>query len=353
MICNRQWLVFILVFVLVWTAGCAKTEKILRYEVDPVKAEVWPSPPDKPRFRYVGQLTGEQNVHVEKESRFIHILKAIVGLGSGVRRPDVLQRPQSGVVDNSRGRIYVTDVSRGAVYVFDEQQGELSIWDRAESNGAFATPIGIALGKNGEVLVADADLALVVRLDPNGEPLGTFGSGVLKRPVGIARDPERGVIYVSDTHAHDIKMFSDSGELIKVIGSRGQKDGEFNFPTFIAFSNNKLYVTDTMNSRVQVLTSEGNFIRKFGNRGLNIGNMPRPKGITLDSDGNIYIVESFYDYLLVYNSAGDFLLPIGGTGSDVGQFYLPSGVWSDSRNRIYIADMFNGRVVILQYLGNG
>jgi hypothetical protein len=64
------------------------------------------------------------------------------------------------------------------------------------------------------------------------------------------------------------------------------------------------------------------------------------------------VIESFHDHLLVYNANGEFLLPIGGTGNGVGQFYLPAGVWSDNKDRIYIADMFNGRVIILQYLGD-
>ncbi len=89
----------------------------------------------------------------------------------------------------------------------------------------------------------------------------------------------------------------------------------------------------------------------IGKRGLYLGNLTRPKGVTVDADDNIYVVESYYDHLLVFDMQGEFLLPIGGTGNDVGQFFLPSGVWNDDRGRIYVADMYNGRVMILQFLG--
>jgi len=55
---------------------------------------------------------------------------------------------------------------------------------------------------------------------------------------------------------------------------------------------------------------------------------------------------------LVYNNQGEFLLPVSGKGRAVEEFYLPSGVTADLNDRIYLADTFNGRVVILQYLGN-
>jgi DNA-binding beta-propeller fold protein YncE len=144
------------------------------------------------------------------------------------------------------------------------------------------------------------------------------------------------------------------GKLERVIGERGEGMGEFNYPTHLAFAYGKLYVTDTLNSRVQVIdAATGKAVLSIGSRGLFVGNMVRPKGVAVDSDGNIYVVESQHDHLLVYNRYGQFLMGIGGTGQETGQFYLPSGVWVDLSNRVFVSDMFNGRVVLFQYLGGG
>lgn len=344
-------------------SGCAETKYVM--QLDPAAESavartsqagerVWPGPPEKPRFRYAGQLIGEENfvpdANGDKRRAGEKFFRWLVGLLGNTEEKIELKRPQTGMVD-TQGRVYVTDISNHAVFVFDQVAGKLHVWTHAEENRTFVTPIGIAEGANGQILVADAELGRVFRLDRDGKPLGSFGKDLLNRPTGLARDAQRGRIYVSDTHAHDIKVFDDDGRLIDVIAQRGEADGDLNFPTHLAFAGDKLYVTDGMNARVQIYDSDGRNTGGFGRRGLYIGNMTRPKGITVDTEGNIYVVESFYDNLLVFNNEGKFLMPIGGSGKEIGQFYLPSGAWSDRQNRIYVADMFNGRIVIFQFLG--
>lgn len=335
-------------------AGCANTPKVFSLtDATQGNPKVWPSPPDKPRYRYVGELIGDENFHSESEkarSAAVKVFEWLAGLVGNWDDQVVLQRPQSGMVD-AEGSIYVTDVSRHAVYVFNKLAGKLEIWDMARENTNFLSPIGIAQGAQGEILVADADLQGVFRLDRTGKPIGEFGQDVLKRPTGLARDAQRGLVYVADTYSHDIKVFGDDGNLQKVIGQRGEADGEFNFPTHLTFAAEQLYVTDTMNSRIQVFDADGKVVTKFGERGLYVGNLVRPKGVAVDSSGNIYVIESFHDSLLVYDSTGRILMALGGTGKEVGKFYLPAGVWTDSHDQIYVADMFNGRILVLQFLG--
>lgn len=349
--------VILLGLCIVLISGCVGAKKSLRF--DPFSGEtraqwpVWPSPPEVPRFIYAGQLTGEANFlddSGESASQVANALAWLVGIGQVKKVPVVLQRPQSGMVD-AAGRIYVTDVSRRAVFVFDNVAGQLKVWGLAEAGINFKAPIGVVAGTDGNILVTDAELGLVAVIGPDGTPRRSFGAGILKRPTGIARDPERGRIYVADTRGNDIKVFDDQGMLLDRIGQAGDGAGALNSPTHIAFSGNHLYVTDTLNARVQVFTPEGDFVRSFGRRGVYLGNLSLPKGVTVDSAGNVYLIESYFDHLLIFDKKGQFLLPIGGTGHGIGEFYLPAGIWMDDKERIYVADMFNGRVVIFQSLG--
>lgn len=339
--------------------ACAQVPTEMRYEPHGEGAAgdrdyLWPGLPEVPRYRYIGQLTGEQNFGPAERSEpgiGERMFRWVVGLGGAIQPdPRVLVRPQGGMVDSS-GRILVTDVGRGAVFVFDPGEGRLHVWTSADDGFAFNTPVAISEGRGGEILVSDAELRRVVRLDRDGSPLGSFGGDVLRRPTGLARDPVSGRIFVSDTRAHDIKVFDDDGRLLGRIGQRGTEPGQFNAPTHLSVANDRLYVADTLNARVQVLSPDGDALKTVGSRGLYVGNLTRPKGVTVDVDGNLYIVESYYDHLLVFSQNGEFLLPIGGTGDAIGQFYLPAGVWSDDRGRLFVADMYNGRVVIFQYLG--
>ena len=339
--------------------GCAGPQPIrgqLHYGMDDApegKQLMWPAAPEVPRFLYTGTLTGERNFRAAPgDGGGLRALgRWIAGLDDKPPQPVVLQRP-SAVIGDDNGRLYVSDTSRQAVFVFDEKAGELQVWELAQGFTRFVAPVGLAVAPD-RLFVADAELGAVFVLDARGEPLAVIGHGQLQRPTGLARDARRGLLYVADTSAHDIKVFSDAGALLRVIGGRGPGDGEFNFPTHLAFVNDELYVTDTLNNRVQVFSAEGDVVRrKFGERGLYIGNLVRPKGVGVDSEGNVYIVESYFDSLLIFTGRGEFLLPIGGTGTATGRFYLPSGVWIDARNRVHVADMFNGRVVLFQFLGS-
>jgi DNA-binding beta-propeller fold protein YncE len=346
--------------------GCATPELVrgrLHYGMEdaPEGAKLmWPAAPEVPRFLYTGTLTGEPNFRRDETAQgaqgvqglLTRLGRWIAGLDGKPATPTVLQRP-SVVVGDDAGRLFVSDTSRQAVFVFDEKAGELLLWDTAEAATRFVAPSGLVVAA-GSLFVADAELGAVFVLDHKGNPQRTLGRGQLKRPTGLARDPRRGHLYVADTYAHDIKVFNDQGDLLRVIGRRGEGAGEFNFPTHLAWAQDELYVTDTLNNRVQVFAADGQVqTRQLGQRGLLLGNLVRPKGVGVDGEGNVYVIESYYDSLLVFSPRGEFLMPIGGTGTATGRFYLPAGVWVDSRNRVHIADMFNGRVVTFQFLGGG
>jgi DNA-binding beta-propeller fold protein YncE len=328
----------------------------MRYEAGaetPGAARVWPAPPETPRYRYAGELTGEANFRPEAEAPrqgAKRVLAWLVGLGQEQRTPVVLQRPQGGAVD-PQGRVYVTDVSRRAVYVFDPADGRLEVWEAAGEARRFVAPIGVALGPDGDVLVTDAELGVVVRLGRDGRPRGAFGGGVLQRPTGIVRDAAAGRVYVADTRANQVLVFDDRGGLITRWGEPGDGPGALNAPTYLALYQGQVLVSDTLNARVQVFTADGRLLRSFGERGLYVGNLVRPKGLAVDGEGHIYVVESYYDHLLVFDQQGRLLLPIGGSGQRPGQFYLPAGVWTDGGDRVFVADMFNGRVSVFDYLG--
>ncbi len=341
-------------------AGCAQLPVVFDYRPEAVahgggEHLVWPEPPEAPRYRYYGQLIGEENLVTvgEKSRNFLDRgWRWLVGLNEYAETPVILQRPQSGAVA-ADGRVFVSDVSRQGVYVFDPLKAHLSVWEYAEDAVRFQLPIGVAI-KGDSVLVADAALGYVALLDGAGKPTATIGKGVLNHPNGVVWDAVSNRIYVADRGDNNIKVFDgDSGALLFAFGEFGEREGQLNGPTYMAWHEQQLFVTDTLNSRIQVFSPDGEFQRTFGQRGLYVGNLPRPKGVAVDSDGNIYVVESYYDYLLVFDRDGRFLLPIGGSGNEVGQFYLPAGVWTDANDRIYIADMFNGRVVIFEYLGDG
>lgn len=355
-------------------AGCAGVEAVrgdLHYDLRPAETRselVWPSAPEQPRYRYVGELVGQPNfVPREDEAhdsrqKAAQVLKWLVGLGERDRPPALLSRPSHGMVARD-GRIFVVDSGRKALFVFDPYAvdetgktldvGELQVWSRLGRDRQFGSPISVAEAWDGTIAVTDAELGTVVHLGPSGRQLAPIGAGQLVRPTGIAFDRATGLLYVADTATHVIKVFDRRGKLQRSIGGPGSGPGQFNAPTQLAFADGRLHVTDTLNSRVQRFDGEGRYLDHFGRRGTHLGDLARPKGLAVDPDGIVYVVESYFAHLLAFDGEGRFLLGIGGDRIAGRDLQLPSGVWTDDRSRVYVADMFNGRVVVFEFLGDG
>ena len=345
--------VHLLVLLLLTLAGCESIPREFVLHGATSVPRIWPGLPEVPRYRYLGDLIGESNFRAAGEERRVtasRVLRWLVGLDS--LHPDTLRlvRPQAGLVD-AAGRILVTDAGLQGVVVFDTLQHTVDIWQTADGGQPLVAPIGISLGTDGLVYVADSELGAVVRLQQDGSPAGVIRHVSLERPTGVAWDEHRNRLFVADTKAHDIKVFDAGGNLIRVVGERGSSPGQFNAPTHLDLHHDTLFITDTLNARVQAMDLDSGAFRSIGSRGLYVGNLTHPKGVCADDDGNVYIVESYYDHLLVFSNEGRYLLPIGGSGSGPGQFFLPAGVWMDAGNRLFVADMFNSRVSVFQFLG--
>ena len=65
--------------------------------------------------------------------------------------------------------------------------------------------------------------------------------------------------------------YTSSGELIKCVGGRGGKEGEFNDPRGVTLYDNQVFVCDCDNHRIQVFDLDLNFVRSIGSRGKGRG----------------------------------------------------------------------------------
>lgn len=314
-------------------AGCAAPYK------KPTGDYFWPSPPDPPKIKWVDQWSNRYDFGGPNP-----ILTFLLG----EERVEMLKRP-SGVVADSAGNVYAADSDLSIIFVFDIERNTL----RFLGEGVFSAPIGLAIdNKKGVIYVTDSKQDKVVGIDKNrGNVVMNIGApGEFKNPSGVAFDEERGRLYVSDSQNHFIKVYDNNGKFLFTIGKRGVEDGEFNFPSYIAFKNGKLYVSDTLNYRVQIFDSDGKFLKKFGKIGDAPGFFSRPKGIGVDSEGHIYVVDAAFNNFQIFDEDGQLLLWVGHTGEEPGGMSLPSGLYIDHADRIYLSDTFNRRVQVFQYL---
>jgi len=104
-----------------------------------------------------------------------------------------------------------------------------------------------------------------------------------------------------------------------------------------------------MNFRVQVLDRSGKFKYAVGQIGEGAGEIFRPKGIGVDSEGHLYVVESLSGLVQVFDRQGRLLYYFGQKGTGLGEFQLPAGLFIDRKDRVFVVDCYNRRVQVFQY----
>ncbi len=303
---------------------------------------VWPSPPTRPVIRYVSSVAGPDQASA-RGSLFSRLGKLLSGTSrEGLVRP-------LGVAAN-RGILYVTDPGGHALLIFDQEQKSFQRIRKAD-NANLESPVGVAAGKD-RVFLADSSLKQIFVYDRRGKFLRKFTDQQPERPTGLAVDEKSGKLYVADTAAHQVRIYSNDGVLEKVLGKRGTGKGEFNYPTNLWLDGDgSLCVVDSLNYRVQIFGPDGSFLTEFGHQGDSSGAFASPKGIAADSSGHIYVVDALFDAVQIFDRQGQLLLSFGERGTGPGQFWLPSGISIDERNRIYVADSYNQRIQVFEFLG--
>jgi DNA-binding beta-propeller fold protein YncE len=329
---------FILVSLILLFAGCA-TPTVEK----PLGEYIWPPSPEVARIKWLTQWSNRKDFG--RQSAFFSLLV-------GEDRVESFNRP-NGVVSDLAGNVYVADSELATIFVFDQEKKAL----RFLGEGTLAAPIGLAIdNKRGIIFVSDSKAAKVYGLDKSSGRviMGMGAPGEFRNPSGMVFDEERDRLYVSDTQNHIVRVFDKDGKPLFKIGKRGNEDGDFNFPSYLALDRQgRLFVVDSFNFRVQIFDPEGKFLKKFGKLGDVGGSFTRPHGIGVDSEGHVYVVDSSFNNFQIFDEDGKLLLWIGNAGRKPGEFNLPSGMYIDKQDRIYISDTFNRRVQVFQYLKEG
>jgi len=302
------------------------------------------------------QLLYERSFSSEREVKTKHgFWSRVIDIVAGAPENHLMARPYS-VATDSRGRIIVTDPGLSGVHVFDFEKQKYKFLSREEGKDALNSPQCVAVDAQDNIYVTDSETGKIAVWDANLKYKRSIGSlkggeGFFKRPTGIAVDSAAQHIYVTDTLRHKIFVLDMQGNVVQTIGKNGSGPGEFNFPTELRLNGNELIVVDAMNFRVQVLDRSGQFVYGVGRIGEISGTMYRPKGVAVDSEGDVYVVDGIFDTVQVFNRKGELLYYFGRTGNGAAEFQLPAGLTIDRDDRIYVVDSFNRRVEIFKYSG--
>jgi sugar lactone lactonase YvrE len=235
-----------------------------------------------------------------------------------------------GMAIDSSGNLYVADKSNdlirkvtpaGVVTTIAGTAGLVGAVDGTGTAALFNSPSGVAVDGSGNVYVADTGNNTIRKITPagvsttiagtpgtSGSTDGTGPAASFSSPYGVAVDGS-GNVYVTDSANATIRKITSAGvssTFAGVSGTTGSMDGtgtsiEFNNPIGIAIdSSGNLYVTDTGNNTIRKITSAGVSTTIAGNPGVAgdtdgtgvFALFNSPRGIAVDSAGNIFVADS-------------------------------------------------------------
>ncbi|MCP4544385.1 MAG: TIGR03663 family protein [Chloroflexi bacterium] len=226
---------------------------------------------------------------------------------------------------------------------------------------------GLQLGPVDPYAESWQELSARLVFGSQGAELGQF-----ERPNGIAIDPNGRFVYVADTGNHRIQKFTTDGQFVAAWGQNSTVETErgvakgFNEPWDITLSpTGDIYIADTWNHRIQKLDDDGNPIAAwglFGQYGLGDGAIGQsafygPRGIAIDSSGQIYVADTGNKRIQVFDSSNHFAFQWGGGGIVEGYLDEPVGIAAApdhvpaSAAGIYVADTWNRRVQVFDSSG--
>ncbi|MEA2906124.1 MAG: hypothetical protein QOI12_3511 [Alphaproteobacteria bacterium] len=230
-------------------------------------------------------------------------------------------------------------------------------WAKLPGGRKMGAPEGIAIDPDGKSIwifercggmaCNNSTLDPIMKLDPTGNTVASFGGGLFNFPHGLDVDRE-GNVYVTDGRSHNGKgdvmvKFSPTGQALMTLGKAGMPgstEDRFDMPSDVAVApNGDIYVADghgmsfnwVPNDRVVKFSRDGKFLTTFGKYGKAPGELNTPHNIALDSAGRVFVADRINNRVSIFSADGKFV-------AEWKQFGRPSGLFIDKNDVLYVAD---------------
>ena len=315
--------------------------------------------PNQYELMYTPTTRGLHKLHVQingehiRGSPFDVIVKVPVDqLGTPVRVIQGVNLP-TGIAVNKQGEVIVAEEGAQCVSIYNQMGEKLRCFGaQGTGNGLLLHPRGIAVDAHNNILIVDRGKNCIAVFSSEGvfkTAVGKFGSNELEfnNPLGIAINRSTNKIYVSDLENHRIQILNPDLTFLSCFGSYGSGNGQFIKPRDIALDSiGNVYVVDSSNHRIQVLTEKGEYLRSFGRQGGGAGELSWPSSICIDSNDTVYVTEDDNHRVSIFTSEGTFLTSFGTYGKSPGQFNVPHGIAVDVCDNLFVSDHHNFRLQI-------
>ena len=190
---------------------------------------------------------------------------------------------------------------------------------------------------------AGSDLPVVLKFDPSGKLVESFGGGMFVWPHGFYVDQD-GNVWVTDARGegrkgYQVVKFSPDGQILLTLGEAGvSAEGRDTFiaPTDVVVApNGDIFVSDgherDSSSRIVKFSKDGTFIKAWGKSGSAAGELSAPHNLAFDSRGRLFVADRGNNRIQIFDQDGRYI-------DQWKQFGRPSGIFITEDDTIYVAD---------------
>jgi sugar lactone lactonase YvrE len=207
-----------------------------------------------------------------------------------------------------------------------------------------------AIDRCGGNSCAESDLDPILKIDPTGRVVQSFGAGMLLFPHGLHVDRE-GNVWVTDAQGregrgHVVIKFTPGGEVLLTLGQPGVAgdgtDHLLETPCDVVTDlAGNIYVGDGHSgqssddpstvARIVKFDRHGNYITHWGGWGMGPGQMRTPHAVDIDSQNRLIVGDRGNNRLQIFELDGTYI-------GELKQFSRPSGIYITDDDMIYVAD---------------
>ena len=216
----------------------------------------------------------------------------------------------------------------------------------------FKYPWGIAITKNGEVVLAENLAHRITILNEDGTKLRSFGTkgekeGQFTHPYGVAISQDEHILV---TDSHRLQKLTFHGEFVQLVGSGNRENGplKFDSPKGIAVhpTTGQIFIADRDNDRIQVLNKDLTYSHSFGSAGTNPETFKDPCDVAIDSKGHVYVADYWNHAIKKFTPNGKYISMFGSFGREPSELERPTAVAIGKYDYVYICEQGSNRVSI-------
>lgn len=156
----------------------------------------------------------------------------------------------------------------------------------------------------------------------------------------------KGILYVADRGNGRVQYFRTGDDTVQFSGAATYSAAKPFFPTGVGAVPDGVVATDANNQQAVKFDREGRFVRVIGSPGQGDGQFDSIQYVAGDSEGGVYVSDNHNEFVQRFTPDGRFDYKFGGEGTAPNNLHAPEGMAVSPFGRIYVADYFASRVVV-------